>query len=40
VAASEIAELRKQIEQEYIAAQRGLNGLAVTSSHAFISCLD
>ncbi|MEO6888766.1 MAG: hypothetical protein ABI456_06200 [Ktedonobacteraceae bacterium] len=34
---SEVAQLRKQIEAEYIAAQRGLEGLAVTARHQFIT---
>ena len=35
---SEVARLRKQYEEEYLAAQRGLSGLAVGSSrHQFIT---
>lgn len=34
---SEVARLRRQIEEEYAAAQRGLCGFAVTAQHAFIT---
>ncbi|MDQ2902327.1 MAG: hypothetical protein M3Y81_02080 [Chloroflexota bacterium] len=34
---STVAQLRKQIEAEYSAAQRGLEGLAVTARHQFIT---
>ena len=34
---SEIARLRRQIELEYTAAQRGLQGLAITARHEFIT---
>ena len=35
---SEVARLRLQIEEEYLAAQRGLSGLAYgTSRHQFIT---
>ncbi len=34
---SDVAQLRKQIEAEYIAAQRGLEGLAAVARHQYIS---
>jgi hypothetical protein len=34
---SEVARLLAQIEAEYLAAQRGLSGLAVTAKHAAIT---
>ncbi len=34
---SEVAALKKQIENEYAAACNGLNGIAMTARHAFIS---
>jgi hypothetical protein len=34
---SEVAQLLTQIEAEYIAAQRGLTGLAESASHAAIT---
>ncbi len=34
---SEVARLRRQIEEEYTAAWRGMYGLAVTAQHAFIT---
>ncbi len=34
---STVAQLRKQIEAEYIAAQRGLEGLAMAARHQFIT---
>ncbi len=34
---SEIARLRKRIEEEYEAAERALHGYAVTSKHEFIT---
>jgi hypothetical protein len=33
---SEVARLRRQIDQEIEAAQRGMNGYAITAQHAFI----
>jgi hypothetical protein len=38
---SEVARLRSQIEAEYVAAQRGLQGFAVVARHKFITtCMD
>ncbi|MDQ2715728.1 MAG: hypothetical protein M3Z08_12540 [Chloroflexota bacterium] len=38
---SEITRLRNQIEAEYVAAQRGLQGFVVVSRHEFITtCID
>lgn len=34
---SEVARIRQQIHDEYIAAQRGLHGIAITASHEFIT---
>ena len=34
---SEVTRIRKQIEDEYIAASNGLNGLAGIARHTFIS---
>ncbi|MDQ2906110.1 MAG: hypothetical protein ABI456_13630 [Ktedonobacteraceae bacterium] len=34
---SEVAQIRKQIEAEYIAAQRGLEGLATVARHEYIT---
>ncbi|MDQ2714892.1 MAG: hypothetical protein M3Z08_08300 [Chloroflexota bacterium] len=34
---STVAQIRKQIEAEYIAAQRGLEGLATVARHQFIT---
>ena len=34
---SEVTRLRKQIEAEYIAAQRGLEGLAEVARHQYIT---
>lgn len=34
---SEVARIRRQIEEEYLAAQHGLQGFAVTAQHAFIT---
>ncbi|MBA2677665.1 MAG: hypothetical protein H0U76_04615 [Ktedonobacteraceae bacterium] len=34
---STVAQLRSQIEAEYIAAQRGLEGLAATARHQYIT---
>ncbi len=34
---STVAQLRNQIEAEYIAAQRGLEGLAMVARHQFIT---
>ncbi len=34
---SEVACLLEQIDQEYEAAQRGLEGMAMTARHAFIT---
>ncbi|MDQ2904418.1 MAG: hypothetical protein M3Y81_12790 [Chloroflexota bacterium] len=34
---STVAQLRKQIEAEYVAAQRGLEGLAAVARHEFIT---
>ncbi|MBA2682761.1 MAG: hypothetical protein H0U76_30760 [Ktedonobacteraceae bacterium] len=34
---STVAQLRKQIEAEYIAAQRGLEGLAAVARHEYIT---
>ncbi len=38
---SEVARIRNQIEAEYVAAQRGLQGYAIVSRHQFITtCMD
>lgn len=37
MAESEIAQLMQKIEEEYRAASSGLNGLAITAQHAFIT---
>lgn len=37
MAESEIAQLMQKIEAEYQAAQSGLNGLAITAQHAYIT---
>ncbi len=34
---SEVARIRRQIEQECEAAKRGLHGTAITASHTFIN---
>ncbi len=34
---SDVARIRKQIEAEYIAAQRGLEGLAAVARHEYIT---
>ena len=34
---SEVARLRRQIQQEYEAAERALHGYALTSKHKFIT---
>ncbi|MDQ2906292.1 MAG: hypothetical protein ABI456_21825 [Ktedonobacteraceae bacterium] len=34
---SDVAQLRNQIEAEYIAARRGLEGLAAVARHEYIS---
>ncbi len=37
MATSEVARLLQQIDLEYEAAQRGLEGMAITARHAFIT---
>ena len=37
MAASEVARLMQQIDLEYEAAQQGLEGMAITARHAFIT---
>lgn len=37
MAESEVARLKRQIAEEYQAAQQALTGLAITSPHAFIT---
>ncbi len=37
MATSEVARLLQQIDMEYESAQRGLEGMAITARHAFIT---